>query len=50
MMMVRTTPYRLLLKLSWDSKRSASSDVTLQKEKKSPLGQYSENKEAGGLS
>jgi hypothetical protein len=33
-MMVRMTPYRLVLKLYWDSKRSASSDITVRNRKK----------------
>jgi hypothetical protein len=31
---VQTTPYWLILKLSWDSERPASSDFTLGKRKK----------------
>jgi hypothetical protein len=32
--MVRTVPYRLILKLYWDNKRPASLDFTLGKRKK----------------
>jgi hypothetical protein len=40
--MVQTTPYRLVMKLSWDSERSASSEFTLQKRTKSPVAIFSE--------
>jgi hypothetical protein len=33
--MVRTTPYRLILKLSWDNEWPANSDFVLRKRKKS---------------
>jgi hypothetical protein len=46
--MVETAPNRLVLKLSWDNERSACSAFTLWK-KKSPLWQYSANREAGRI-
>jgi hypothetical protein len=36
--MAQITPYRLILKLSWNKKRPASSDFTLGKRKKSAEG------------
>jgi hypothetical protein len=39
--MDRMTPFQLILKVSLDKERPASSDFTRQKIKKSPLGRYS---------
>jgi hypothetical protein len=48
--MVQMTPSSLLLKLSWDSERSASFDFTLPKRKKAVVKIYLGIREAGGSS
>jgi hypothetical protein len=48
--MVQTTTFRLVLKLSLDNERPASSTSPLGREKKIPLRQYLVNREAFILS